>query len=71
MADKYSLLMDECTSSSDDVRKQGIFEALEAMKQTFSQIFIIAHEDISAFVDNHIVLDRNAHGYTEIKSKSW
>ena len=71
MADKYSLLMDECTSSSDDVRKQGIFEVLDAMKQTFSQIFIIAHEDISPFVDNHIVLDRNAHGYTEIKSKSW
>ena len=71
MADKYSLLMDECTSSSDDIRKQGIFEVLEAMKQTFSQIFIIAHEDISTFVDNHIVLDRNAHGYTEIKSKSW
>lgn len=71
MADKYSLLMDECTSSSDDVRKQGIFEVLDTMKQTFSQIFIIAHEDISPFVDNHIVLDRNAHGYTEIKSKSW
>jgi exonuclease SbcC len=71
MADKYSLLMDECTSSSDDIRKQGIFEVLDAMKQTFSQIFIIAHEDISPFVDNHIVLDRNAHGYTEIKSKSW
>ncbi len=71
MADRYSLLMDECISSSDEQRKQGIFEVLDAMKKTFSQIFIIAHEDISAFVDHHIVLGRNHHGYTEIKSKSW
>jgi len=71
MADKYSLLMDECVSSSDDVRKQGIFEVLDAMKKTFSQIFVIAHEDISNFVDHHIILARNEHGYTEIKSRSW
>jgi exonuclease SbcC len=71
MADKYSLLMDECISSSDDIRKQGIFEVLDAMKKTFSQIFVIAHEDISNFVDNHIILARNEHGYTEIKSRSW
>jgi len=71
MADRYSLLMDECISSSDDVRKQGIFEVLDAMKKTFSQIFVIAHEDISNFVDNHLVLARNEHGYTEIKSRSW
>jgi len=71
MADKYSLLMDECVSSSDDVRKQGIFEVLDAMKKTFSQIFVIAHEDISNFVDNHLILARNEHGYTEIKSRSW
>jgi exonuclease SbcC len=71
MADKYSLLMDECTSSSDEIRKQGIFEVLDAMKKTFSQIFIIAHEDIATYVDNHMVLERNDHGYTEIKSRSW
>jgi exonuclease SbcC len=71
MADKYSLLMDECTSSSDETRKQGIFEVLDAMKQTFSQIFIIAHEDIAAFVDQNIVLARNERGYAEVKSKSW
>lgn len=71
MADKYSLLMDECISSSDDQRKQGIFEVLQAMKKTFSQIFIIAHEDISNLVDNHILLGRNRRGYTQIQSKSW
>jgi len=71
MADRYSLLMDECISSSDDMRKQGIFEVLDAMKKTFSQIFVIAHEDISDFVDNHLVLARNEHGYAEIKSRSW
>jgi len=71
MADKYSLLMDECTSSSDDVRKQGIFEVLDAMKQTFSQIFIIAHEDIANYVDHHIIFERNNKGFTEIRSKSW
>jgi len=71
MADKYSLLMDECISSSDEVRKQGIFEVLDAMKQTFAQIFIIAHEDISSFVDHYVVLTRNHRGYTEIRSKSW
>jgi len=71
MADKYSLLMDECISSSDDQRKQGIFEVLQAMKKTFSQIFIIAHEDISNLVDNYILLGRNRRGYTQIQSKSW
>jgi len=71
MADKYSLLMDECISSSDDQRKQGIFEILQAMKKTFSQIFIIAHEDISNFVDHYIVLGRSQQGYTQIRSKSW
>jgi len=71
MADKYSLLMDECISSSDDQRKQGIFEVLQAMKKTFSQIFIIAHEDVSNLVDNYILLGRDRRGYTQIQSKSW
>jgi len=71
MADRYSLLMDECISSSDDVRKQGIFDVLEAMKKSFSQIFIIAHEDISNYVDHYIALARNRRGYTEVTSKSW
>lgn len=70
-ADYYSLLMDECISSSDDVRKQGIFEVLELMKKTFRQLFIIAHEDISNLVDHHLILTRNAKGYTQIRSKSW
>jgi exonuclease SbcC len=70
-ADYYSLLMDECISSSDDVRKQGIFEVLELMKKTFRQLFIIAHEDISNLVDHHLILTRNARGYTQIRSKSW
>jgi exonuclease SbcC len=70
-ADKYSLLMDECTSSSDVIRKQGIFQVLDAMKQTFSQIFIIAHEDIANYVDHHIVFERNNNGFTKIRSKSW
>jgi exonuclease SbcC len=71
MADKYSLLMDECTSSSDETRKQGIFEVLDATKNTFSQIFIIAHEDISAYVDQNLVLARNERGFAEVKSRSW
>jgi len=71
MADRYSLLMDECISSSDEQRKQGIFEVLELMKKTFTQIFIIAHEDISNFVDHSIVLARDTDGYTEIRSRSW
>jgi DNA repair protein SbcC/Rad50 len=71
MADKYSLLMDECTASSDEIRKQGIFEVLSSMKETFSQIFIIAHEDIATFVDHNMVIERNERGYTQIKSKSW
>jgi len=71
MADRYSLLMDECISSSDDQRKQGIFEVLQAMKKTFAQIFMIAHEDISNLVDHYIALGRSQHGYTQIRSKSW
>lgn len=70
-ADYYSLLMDECISSSDEVRKQGIFEVLNLMKKTFRQLFIIAHEDISDVVDHHLILTRNARGYMQIRSKSW
>lgn len=71
MADRYCLLMDECIASSDDSRKQGIFDVLEVVKNTFPQIFIIAHEDISNLVDYYLVLERNDKGYSRIKSKSW
>ena len=69
--DSYSLLMDECTSSSDEVRKQAIFEVLEKVKKTFPQIFIIAHEDVSNLVDHHLVLTRDENGFTKIRSQSW
>jgi len=71
MADQYAILMDECISSSDEVRKQGIFEVLDLMRDTFSQIFVIAHEDISQYMDHYLMLGRTDRGYTEIKSKSW
>ncbi len=69
-AERHCLLMDECISSSDNSRKLGIFEVLDAMKATFQQIFIISHEDLSNLVDHHIVLLRNDRGYTEVRSKS-
>lgn len=70
-ADKYCMMLDECVSSSDETRKQGIFEILELMKGTFAQILIIAHEDISNWVDHYLVLRRNSRGYGEIQSISW
>lgn len=70
-SDRYSLFMDECISSSDYGRRQGIFEVLDSMRATFSQIFIVAHEDISDLVDHHLVLGREENGYTEVRSKSW
>ncbi len=70
-ADRYALMMDECTSSSDDQRKQGVFQVLDGMSNVFSQIFIIAHEDISNDVDEHIILERDDNGYTQIQNKSW
>jgi exonuclease SbcC len=70
-ADKYCLLLDECISSSDEARRQGIFDVLELMKGTLAQILIIAHEDISNFVDHHLVMRRNARGYAQIQSTSW
>lgn len=70
-ADEYSLFLDECTASSDDIRKQGIFQVLDSMKATFSQIFIVAHEDISPFVDHHLALERGADGYTVVRARSW
>ena len=70
-ADKYALMMDECTASSDEVRKQGIFDALEAMKTTFSQIFVISHEDISNQVDYSLFLDLGDNGRTKIRLKNW
>jgi exonuclease SbcC len=70
-SDRYSLFMDECISSSDYGRRQGIFEVLDSMRATFSQIFVVAHEDISDLVDHHLVLGRNDRGFTEIRSASW
>jgi exonuclease SbcC len=70
-ADSYSLLMDECISSSDEGRRKGIFDVLEAMRKTFRQIFIIAHEDITENVDYYITMVRNERGYSQIRSKSW
>ena len=63
--------MDEATSSSDYIRKQGIFDLLEEVKNTFKQIFIIAHEDVSNSVDYYMVLERSKNGFTKIKSRSW
>jgi len=71
MADRYAILMDECISSSDKTRKQGIFEVLDLKKDVFSQIFMIAHEDIHEFVDQYLVLERNEDGLARIKAKSW
>jgi len=70
-SDRYSLFMDECISSSDYGRRRGIFEVLDAMRATFSQIFVVTHEDISDLVDHHLVLGRNDRGFTEIRSASW
>ncbi len=71
MDDKYCLLMDECISSSDYQRRQGIFEVLDVTKKIFSQVFVIAHEDISNLTEHNLSLSRNSHGYTEVRSKSW
>ncbi|MEP0826031.1 MAG: SMC family ATPase [Nitrososphaera sp.] len=65
--DRHCLLMDESISSSDDLRKQGIFEVLDVMRDTFSQILIIAHEDISSFANHNIILSRNENGFTDLK----
>ena len=70
-ADEYAFFMDEPISSSDQIRKAGIFELLGRVKQTFKQTFIIAHEDISDLVDHHLILGRDSDGYTKIKSRSW
>jgi len=69
--DEYALFMDEATSSSDYIRKQGIFDLLDEVKNTFKQIFIIAHEDVSNSVDYHIILERDVEGFTSIKSRNW
>jgi len=69
--DVYALFMDECISSSDNPRKHGIFEVLDRMKDVFSQVIIIAHEDVSQCVDYQVVLGRTDRGYARIESKSW
>ena len=66
-----SLFMDECISSSDNARKKGIFAILDSLKKDFTQIFIIAHEDITHDVDYCLKLGRNSNGYTFIKTKNW
>ena len=71
-ADEYAFFMDEPISSSDKIRKKGIFQLLSSdrVKQTFKQIFIIAHEDISDLVDYHLKLGRGPDGYTVIE-RNW
>jgi exonuclease SbcC len=71
IADKYCLLMDECIASSDEFRRQSIFEVIKLMRESFSQILLVSHEDISGFVDYYLNLDRDKTGYTVIKYKSW
>jgi len=70
-ADEYAFFMDEPISSSDEIRKAGIFELLGKVKQTFKQTFIIAHEDISDLVKHHLILERDSDDHTKIKSQSW
>ncbi len=70
-ASRYALFMDECISSSDDLRRQGIFDMLDTMKNIFPQIFIIAHEDISEFVEHHLILSKDAKAFTKIRKVSW
>ena len=71
-ADEYAFFMDEPISSSDKIRKKGIFQLLSSdrVKQTFKQIFIIAHEDVSDLVDYHLQLGRGPDGYTVIE-RNW
>jgi exonuclease SbcC len=71
IADKYCLLLDECIASSDETRRQGIFEVLGAARSVFTQILIVAHEDISDYTDYHVVLGRDGAGHTVIRSKNW
>jgi DNA repair exonuclease SbcCD ATPase subunit len=70
-ASRYALFMDECISSSDSLRRQGIFDMLDAMKNICPQIFIIAHEDISEFVEHHLILSKDANAFTKIRKVSW
>lgn len=70
-ASRYALFMDECISSSDNLRRQGIFEMLDALKSVFPQIFIIAHEDVSENVEHHLILSRDANAFTRIHKASW
>lgn len=70
-ADEYCLFMDETIASSDESRKNGIFELLQKVLKTFKQIFIIAHEDISSFVDYHLVFEIGNGDFSFIKTKSW
>ena len=70
-ADEYAFFMDEPISSSDEIRKAGIFELLGEVKQTFKQVFIIAHENLSDLAKYHLILGRDSDGYTKIKSQSW
>jgi exonuclease SbcC len=69
-ADEYFILMDECISSSDEIRRAGIFEVLDLMSKTFKQTLVVAHEDVSNLVDHHLVLQKGEK-YTEVRSQSW
>ena len=67
----FSLLMDECFSSSDERRKEQIFRILKSSKIIFKQIFIVSHENIAKYVDHHLHLGLDTDSSTYIMNKSW
>jgi len=70
-SEEFALFMDECISSSDIGRREQIFNLLKASKNVFKQIFIVAHEDISNYVDHYLNLGIDKNSFTKVLSKSW
>jgi len=70
-SEEFALFMDECISSSDIGRREQIFNLLKASKSVFKQIFIVAHEDISNYVDHYLNLGMDRNSFTKVLSKSW
>jgi len=62
------IILDEIFGSQDNIRRQNILQALNALSSKFRQIFLITHiDDIKNFMENVIYVVENEDGTSYIK----
>jgi exonuclease SbcC len=64
------IILDEIFGSQDNIRRQNIMQALNALSSKFRQIFLITHiEDVKNLMENviHVIEDENGISYVKVE----